>query len=213
MRDRDNRVAGGWGLLFVLLLLTSAGMASVPGGDDPVQVVRVFYEQHAAVVVVAQVIGLAAAVVFTLFALALADGRRAPDGPPGGRWVSATGYAVGAAAVVTAVPVLVLTAVAGAGPGVVVHGLARASDLTDVLLFVAVAAFGVAVSRATTAAWLRALAVLVAVVSLARSMLVLADSSRLELVAPLAFVALVLVISSRAMTRPHVRPALGHTGG
>ena len=50
-----DRVAGWWGLTFVVLLLLSAGMASVPGGSDPASAVRDFYTAHTGVIVVAQV--------------------------------------------------------------------------------------------------------------------------------------------------------------
>ena len=38
----SRRAAGGWGWTLVVLLLLSAGMASVPGGEDPTGTVRDF---------------------------------------------------------------------------------------------------------------------------------------------------------------------------
>ena len=53
-----------WGLAFVLLLLVSAGMVTVPGESNGVAFVRAFYEDNRSVIVVSQVIGLAAAIAF-----------------------------------------------------------------------------------------------------------------------------------------------------
>ena len=67
----SGRATACWGVAFVLLLLLSAGMATVPGGDDGVSFVRGFYEANRAVIVISQVTGLAAAVAFLPFARGL----------------------------------------------------------------------------------------------------------------------------------------------
>ena len=110
-------------------------MASVPGGDDPTPMVRAFYTQHAGVVVAAQVLGLVAAATFVRFAL---TARRTAARRTMGA-LEIAGVGVAAAALLTAVPVLWLTAVADNGADGLVHALAVASDLTDVLLFAAIA--------------------------------------------------------------------------
>jgi hypothetical protein len=183
-----------WGLAFVLLLLVSAGMVTVPGGDDSVTVVRRFYDDHRAVIVVAQVIGLLAAAVFVPFAQRLQRSRSVGGAP----WVFATGCAVAGAAVLTAVPPLLLCAVATSAGRATVADLATASDLTDVVLFAAIAAFGAAVVRGVTTTWLRAVAGAVALLCAVRAVLLLAGSAVLEVVAPVAFVVLVLCVAGYA---------------
>ena len=185
------RAAGGWGWAFVVLLLLSAGMASVPGGQDPTGTVRDFYVQHAGVVVVAQVVGLLAAAAFVPFALTL---RRTAVRRKGA--LVAAGLGVAAAAALTAVPVLWLTAVAGNGADGLVHALAVASDLTDVLLFATIALWATAVLLAGQPLWFNTLAGAVGLLALARALLLLVGSELLELVAPLAFVSLVGVLST-----------------
>lgn len=184
--------AGVWGWAFVVLLLLSAGMASVPGGGDATGTVRDFYTRHPGVVVLAQVVGLVAAAAFVPFALSLrrASGHR--------RWgaLEEAGLGVAAAAAVTAVPVLWLAMVADSGSGPLVHGLAVASDLTDVLLFAAIATWAAALLRAAETVWFRTLAGAVAVLALARAVLLLFRSGALEQVAPLAFVVVVAVLST-----------------
>lgn len=196
---RTHRGTAAWGLTFVVLLLVSAGMASVPGGDDSVVKVRDFYLAHTGIIVTAQVIGLVAAAVFVPFVRSLGEAWSTSARAP---WVARLGYAVAAAAVVTVVPVLWLYAVAGDGSGALVHRLARASDLVDVVLFTAIAAFAVAVALVVPRAWLGLLSWVVAALALVRAVLLATGSEVLELVAPLAFVTLVLALSLSALTRP-----------
>src|SRR4051794_29172555 len=156
-------------------------MATVPGGRDPVPRVRAFYEVHTGVVVVAQVLGLLAAGALVPFVLGLGGAVRS-RGP-----VVVAGLAVVAAAVLTAVPVLLLVVLAG-GAGVrVVHDLAVASDGVDVLLFAVIAAFAAVIAAATTAPLLRGLAAAVAVLAAVRAVLLLSGSGLLEMLAPVAF--------------------------
>ncbi|MCY4724672.1 hypothetical protein NYO98_00160 [Nocardioides sp. STR2] len=187
-----SRAAGAWGWAFVVLLLLSAGMASVPGGSDSDSTVRSFYTAHAGVIVAAQVTSLLASGTFVLFALTLrGHGRRASRGR-----VEAAGLAVAAASVLTVVPPLWLTVVADTASDDAVHRLAVASDLVDVVLFLAIGAFGAALVTAAHATWFKVLAAVVAVLSVARAVTSLLGSDLLELAAPLAFVALVVVVST-----------------
>ena len=184
-------------MAFVVLLLVSAGMATVPGGDDPVAFVRRFYEAHRAVVVTAQVVGLAAAVTFIPFA----DGLQRQD------WVGRTplvrrcGLAVAAAGVLAGVPPLVLCAVAGSAGSDVVSTLATASDLVDVVLVTAIAAFAAAVAASVERTWLRVLAVAVALTCAVRAVLVLVGGEALALAEPLAFLVLVLALAVECWRR------------
>ena len=189
--------AGWWGMAFVVLLLLSAGMASVPGGSDSVAPVRSFYTDNGPVVLVAQLVGLAAAVAFVVHASALA--RVVPSAASTS--LRLAGFLVAAAAVLTAVPVLLLTAMAGGASEGVVRGLARESDLTDVPLFATMAFFAIVAVRASGRSWLGGLAGIVAVLTAARAVLLAFGSAWLGLVAPLAFIALILVVSLRQLIR------------
>jgi len=196
-----RRPAGWWGWAFTCLLLLIAGMASVPGGAAPVDAVRAFYTGNTAVVVVAQLLGLGAAAAFVAYVRAL---RRSTDARPAG--LVPSGWLVAVAATATAVPVLWLTAAAAGGRDALVHGLAVASDLTDVALFVAVAGFAAVIARAGAGRPVRAFAAGVALVALARAVLLLLSSSALQVVAPVLFVLLVAVTSTLALLgRPVLR--------
>jgi hypothetical protein len=193
-----DRAAGWWGLTFVVLLLLSAGMASVPGGSDPLSTVRDFYTAHTGVIVVAQVVGLLAAAAFVPFVLTLRRGTPARTARPD---VEASGAVVALAAVLTAVPVLWLTVVADTGMAGTVHVLAVLSDLTDVALFTAIALWCATLVRASDRLPFRVLAGVVAVLSVARAVLLLVRSSVLGMVAPMAFILLVVVLSALVLLR------------
>jgi len=188
----------------VVLLLLSAGMASVPGGNDPTGTVRDYYTQHTGVVVAAQVVGLLAAAAFVVFAL---TARRTAKGRRTGA-LEVAGLGVAAAAALAAVPVLWLTAVASTGTDGLVHGLAVASDLTDVLLFATIAVWAMAVLRAGEPVWFRMTAGAVGLLAVGRALLLLVGSDLLELLAPLAFVVLVAALSTLLLVH---RSPLGRT--
>jgi len=187
-----RRAAGAWGWAFVVLLLLSAGMASVPGGEDPTDTVRDFYSRHTGVVVAAQVVGLLAAAAFVPFVVTL----RGPGGRRTAGVLEIAGLAVAAAAVVTAVPVLWLSAVVDSGADGLVHRLAVASDRSDVLLFATIAVWAGALVSAAEPMWFKTLAGAVGLLALVRALLLLAGFGLFELLAPLAFVVLVAVVST-----------------
>ena len=198
----SGRSTALWGAAFVLLLLLSAGMATVPGGEDSVSFVRNFYEANRTVVFIAQVIGLAAAAAFLPFAA----GLQRQDWVGRAPWVFGCGATVTAAAVLTAVPPLVLSAIVGEAASSTISSLATASDLVDVVLFTAITAFASSVAVAVDTTWMRALSAVVALMSAARAVLLLTGSAVLELVAPMAFIVLVLslaILSLRSQSRAH----------
>ena len=199
----SGRSAGVWGWSFAILLLVSAGMASVPNGGDSTSTIRGFYENNTGLILVAQVLGLLAASLFVPFAVALqrqSQSRLATKRS----WITWSGVGVAIAAVLTAVPVLWLTAIADEGDTKVIRRWVHASDLSDVFLFVAIAAFAATMLRAAAAAWLRVAATLVMIASIARAALLVTGSALLEVVAPLSFVVLVLALSTVSLTRHSV---------
>jgi hypothetical protein len=183
-----RRAVTCWGVGFLVALLVSAGMASVPTGNDTASVVRSFYVDHGMVVLVAQMIGLVAAGAFVMFSLQLAAAAQADVR----RRLQVTGAAVTTGAVLTAVPPLWLVMTAADATATSLHDWARASDLTDVVLFLAVAAFAPAVAVAT-ASWIRPAAAVIGATCVVRAALLATGTDALELLAPLAFMVLVVI--------------------
>ena len=197
-------MAGAWGVTFTLLLLLSAGMASVPGGSDAASEVRAFYTAHAGVVITAQVLSLAASAAFAMFALTMQRDAGLRRGL--GR-LEVAGLAVAIASVLTVVPPLWLAVVADSASSAAVHRLAVASDLVDVVLFLSIGAFAGVLAAAASDTWFTVLSALVAVLATARAVSLLLGSEWWELVAPLAFIALVVVTSTLLLLRrPPVPP-------
>jgi hypothetical protein len=192
-----GRAVAWWGFAFTLLLLVSAGMATVPGRDDTVRAVRQFYADHASVVVISQLIGLAAAAALIPFVLGLQRQLTGSTSPrPLVAWL---GMGISAAAVVVAVPPLLLCWTADSGSNDQVSALAQASDLTDVLLFGAIAGWATAVLLSTRTVVLRVLAALTAAMCAARAVLIVSGSDALLVVAPIAFLVLVMTLSVVAL--------------
>jgi hypothetical protein len=131
--------------------------------------------------------GLMAAAAFVLFAVGL---QRQDRGRPLLRYA---GVAVAAASVVTAVPVLWLCMPASTVTPAMLTGLLVASDIADVVLFLAIAGFATAIAIAARGQWTKALALAVALLSIVRAVLLVTGSGLLEVAAPVAFLVLVLV--------------------
>jgi hypothetical protein len=187
-----SRGVAWWGFAFVVLLLVSAGMATVPGRDDTVSAVRQFYSDNEGVVVVSQILGLLAAATFVPFVLRLQRQLRTGVSPR--PLVALLGVGISAAAAVTAVPPLLLCWTADSGSNGQVSALAQASDLTDVLLFAAIACWAVAVLVSASMVALRVIAALVMASCAARAILILAGSDALTVVAPITFLVLVATL-------------------
>jgi hypothetical protein len=198
-RVGTGRAAGGWGWAFTVLLLLSAGMASVPGGADAVSTVRGFYAANAGVIIAAQVISLLASATFVLFTLTLR--QRGSERRTGLGRLEAAGLAVAAASVLTVVPPIWMTVVADSASSSGVHRLAVASDLVDVVLFLTIGAFCGVLAAAASATWFKGLSAFVAVLSVARAVESLLGAQLLELAAPLAFVGLVVLVSTLVLLR------------
>ena len=189
---RPTRVAGASGLVFVLLLLLGAGMASVPGADDTTSTVRAFYAAHTGVVVVAQVVEFLATVPLVVFVLGLARSTLVTRPGP----LRVTGLAMAGAAVLTVVPPLWLCAVAASGSADLVDALALLSDLVDVLLFLTIAAFAaVCFGGWREPVWLRWAALAVAILCGSRAAEILFMGTILAVVGPVSFLLLITALS------------------
>lgn len=193
----SGRSAKWSGVGFVALLLLQAGMADIPTLDTPIDRIQLFYANHGGIVVVAQIMSVAASILFFLFARGLA---RDVDG--GSRSVATklgwSGAFVAIASVATAIPPLSLT-IASSPSDAAAHSFTRAADITDAVLFAAIGLFALALFLAAVPGWVKAFAVVVATLSLARAVLGLAEVTLLDVIGPLAFLALVLVVSVGAL--------------
>ena len=189
----SGRRAGWLGIVFVVLLLLQAGMADIPTLDTPIDRIQHFYAQHGGIIVTAQIIGVIAAIVFLMFAWALAPGVN-PGSEPAASRLRVAAALVALASVVTAIPPLWL-ALSSAPSDSTAHALTRAADLTDAVLFGVVGLFALELLRDTAIGWLKILSLVVAGLSLVRAVIGPFGISFLDSAAPLAFVVLILAAS------------------
>ncbi len=190
-RFLGGRAAGAWGIAFALLLLVSAAMASLPTAAESDAAITAFYRAHSGIVVLQQVVGALALVPFVAFALSLAPNR----------WLRPALFLFVAVELITNIVPLVIVATPGAA-----HQLTLVEDVADSALFISVALFLVAATLAEPM-WLRALAYVVAAACVFRALVSPFGVTALDQVAPLAFLAFVLVFSIRLLARPAPLPA------
>src|SRR5437660_12724525 len=71
----SRRAGGAWGIAFVVLLLGSAAMVSLPTGAETGEKIASFYKTNGSVIVAQQILGMIALAPFVAFALSLSSYR------------------------------------------------------------------------------------------------------------------------------------------
>ncbi len=194
----SQRAAGAWGIAFVVLLLVSAAMVSLPTAAESGERIAAFYSAHGQVITVQQVVGIVALAAFIAFALSL----------PPNRWLRLALWAFVVSELVTNVVPLIIVATKPAPDAA--HSLTLVEDLADSALFLSVALFVVAATL-TQPRWLRAASYLVAAACGIRAVASPFGIAALDQVAPLIFVAFVLVLSIKLLVRPTAEVRLSAT--
>ena len=182
----------GWaGLAFSVLLLVSAGMVNGPTADRPGDEISSFYTTNWTVVLIAEAIGIVAALVFATFTSLLSDLM-------GERRVRMAGRIVVLVAVQTSIPIVML-AIGVSEP----DALVQLSAGTDAALSLAIAAFlGVVASRELPVS-IRTVCGIVAVLSFARGLLGQVPAFEvLRIIAPVGFLGSVLVLAVWSFRHP-----------
>ncbi len=193
-----GRKGAWWGVAFVILLLVSAAMVSLPTAAEPGDRIAAFYAAHQQVIVWQQIVGTLALVPFLAFAAALSrwarmDGRR-------NRWLMPAAGLVALATVATSLVAAAMALMPDLSPALA-HQLTVIEDLADAVLFASLAGFVLAASTGAPV-WVRALAVLVAIASLARAVLSPFGVTVLDVAAPPAVLAFLLLLSGRLLFGP-----------
>ncbi len=193
-----GRKGAWWGVAFVILLLVSAAMVSLPTAAERGDRITAFYKAHQQVIVWQQIIGTLALLPFLAFAAALSrwarmDGRR-------NRWLMPAAGLVVLATVATSLVAGAMALMPDLSPALA-HQLTVIEDLADSVLFASLAGFVLATSTGAPV-WVRALAVLVAIASLARAVLSPFGVTVLDVAAPPAVLAFLLLLSGRLLFGP-----------
>jgi hypothetical protein len=185
-----TRAAGAWGIAFVVLLLVSAAMVSLPTAAETGDRIVAFYHAHGQLIVIQQIVGVVALAAFVALGLSL----------PRNRWVRPALWAFVVTELVTnLVPLVIVVTDPSADT---THSLTFVEDLADAAFFVSIALFTVAATL-TEPLWLRVAAYVVAAGCAVRAVASPFGMTALDAIAPLAFVALVLVLSVKHLVRPN----------
>ncbi|MDP9495068.1 MAG: hypothetical protein M3P87_07495 [Actinomycetota bacterium] len=178
---------------FAVLLLLSSALVSAPRSDKPLSEIGAFYTTNRTLIVVAQTLGIVAAIVFAMFISGLSK-------LAGDVRVKIAGLVVAAAAAVTSIP-LILLSFQGADPNPTVVDL---TDLTDALLFAAIAALlGVLATNNALPMWIRGSCVIGAGLTLVRAYLGFGPVfTTLDVIAPFSFVLIVVALAGWAFRAP-----------
>jgi len=183
-----RRRGGWWGVAFVVTLFVEGAMVTVPTASEGGRQIQAFYAAHAAVVLIQQVLAIVALGFLLAFAMALGARRR--------RWLLVGTVALAITELATNIPPVIL-AVGNLGPDGA-HTLTVVEDVADAALVVSIAVFSVAATMAEVA-WVRAAGFVVAAVSLLHLAITPLGVRALDVLAPTAFLALVLILSIRLL--------------
>ena len=193
---RSSRRGGWWGVAFVVTLAVSAGMVSLPTSAQSGAQIAGFYRAHGSVILLQQLLGVLSVVFFLLFAVALGASRR--------RWLLVGTVLVAITELATNVLPVVLALSNPTPDGA--YALTVAEDLADAALFASVAVFSVA-ATIDQVAWVQVTGLVVAALAVIRAAATPFAITALDLVAPLAFIALILILSVRLLIgKPSPRP-------
>jgi hypothetical protein len=193
-----GRKGAWWGVAFVILLFVSAAMVSLPTAGDAGDRIAAFYAAHQQLIVWQQIVGVLALVPFLAFAAALSNWARLSG--QGNRWLMPAAVLVAIASVATSLVPLAMVSMPNMSPDLA-HQLTVVEDLADSVLFASFAGFVLAASTGAPI-WVRGLAVLVAIASLARAVLSPFGVTALDVAAPLAVLAFVVLLSGRLLFSP-----------
>jgi hypothetical protein len=195
-RSQPDRVQSWWGIAFIVILFVQGVMVSLPTRAASGQTIHNFYAAHSQLIVLQQLLGVLALIPFVLFALALGGPSRRP-------LMVAVGWLVAAEFLTNLIPLVIVVTNPSADAA---HGWTVAEDVADAALFVTIAIFALASTLGETS-WVRGLGWLAAAIAVVRVAASPFGIAALDAVAPLAFVALVLVLSIRLLlgSRPATR--------
>ena len=160
-------------------------MVSLPTGAETGEKIASFYKTNGSVIVAQQILGMIALAPFVAFALSLSSNR----------WLKpVVAVFVGFELMTNVVPLVIVAA--SSAP--TAHALTVVEDLADAALFASAAAFAV-VATVDDPVWIRAVGIVVALACLARAVAGLLEINALDLVAPLALIGFVLLLSIRRL--------------
>jgi len=183
-----DRTAGWLGVAFLVTLLGSEAVLSLPDETASPATVAAFYDGHRTFIIVLQLVGMLSAALLGLFAWRL----RVVD-----RRVPVAGLILAVAALAPALITLVIAVVADPAHPADADTYNRLEPRGDDVLFVGIVLFAGAITLIRSPRWLRVVAAVVALTGLLRLALEVVGRPRgvLDALAPIAFLVLVAALT------------------
>ena len=185
---RTSRRGGWWGVAFVVTLAVSAAMVSLPTSAQSGAEISAFYRAHPSVIVLQQALAVLSVAFFLAFARALGAGRR--------RWLLVGAILVALTELATNIPPAVLALTNSTANEA--FALTVVEDLADAALFMSAAVFSVA-ATIDQVGWVQVSGLVVAALSAIGAAASPFAVTALDFVAPLVFLALILILSVRML--------------
>ncbi len=164
-------------------------MVSLPTAAQSGDRIAAFYAAHGQVIVIQQIVGAVDLAAFVLFALSLRPNR----------WLRPALWAFVAIELATNIVPLVIVVAAGSPDAA--HRWTFVEDGADALFSIAIALF-VAAATLAEPVWMRILGYAVAALNVLRGVGEPFGFTALDAIAPIAFVAFVLVLAVKLLVRP-----------
>jgi hypothetical protein len=193
-----SRRGGWWGVAFVVTLSVGAAMVSLPTATQSGRQINAFYTAHPAVILVQQLLAIVALGFLIAFAVALGARRR--------RSLMIATVLLAITELATNIPPAIL-ALTNLGLDSA-HALTVFEDIVDMALSLSIGVFAVAATM-DQVLWVRAAGLLVAVLSLVRVLLPPFGVRALDVLAPIAFLVLILILSVRILLGRDRRTPIG----
>src|SRR5438105_5250339 len=181
-----SRRGGWWGIAFVVTLFVAGAMVSLPTARLTGRSLVAFYAAHTGLILVQQILGVITLAFFLAFALALGARRR--------RWLLVATVLLAISELVTNIVPVTLALTNPEPDGA--HAWTVIEDLADQSLFISIAVFSAAATVAEVA-WVRAVGLVVAAISLLPVVLTLVGVAAVDALAPIAFLVLIVLLSVR----------------
>lgn len=189
---------GWWGIAFVVINLICQGAVALPETNHTTSFISAYYSAHRAAITLTQLCELLITVFLWRWVLALGTSQRDRRAHQNLCWCS---WAIVGSSLLTTAPVLALALLPNQSEHLT-RRLATWTDLSDVVLFVVVAAIGLVCAGARFPNWVRISGVLLAALAATRIALYFMHSSALDNWAALAFMAFIVATSIRLLRRP-----------
>jgi hypothetical protein len=189
---------GWWGIAFVVINFICQGAVALPETSHTTSFISAYYSAHRAAITLTQLGELIITVAIWRWVRALGASQPDRRAQQKLRWCS---WAIVGSSLLTTAPVLALALLPHRSERLT-RGLATWTDLSDVVLFVVVAAIGLVCAGTSFTRWIRISGMILTLLAITRIALYFVHSTVLDNWAALAFMVFIVATSLRLLRHP-----------